>query len=55
VRVGLEDNFYLSEGRMATSNGELVSKAVSIVEAMGGRVAGPQEARQRLGLSDAPA
>jgi len=33
VRVGLEDNIYLSRGRLA-GNGEIVSRAVQILEAM---------------------
>jgi len=49
VRVGLEDNLYLDKGVFA-SNGELVERAVSIVEALGGRVQTPDEARQTLGL-----
>src|ERR671915_510956 len=32
VRVGLEDNFYLPEGDMATSNGDLIEAARRIVE-----------------------
>src|SRR5262249_61409910 len=31
VRVGLEDNFYLPNGDMATSNGDLVAEAVTLV------------------------
>lgn len=49
VRVGLEDNLYLSRGVLA-SNGQLVEKAVHIIEELGGRVLGPQEARGVLGL-----
>ena len=49
VRVGLEDNLYLGKGRLAT-NAQLVERAVSIVEAMGATVAGPQSVRDRLGL-----
>ena len=49
VRVGLEDNLYLSKGVFA-SNGQLVEKAVTIVETLGGRVLGSQEARERLGV-----
>ncbi|QKV93107.1 3-keto-5-aminohexanoate cleavage protein [Streptomyces sp. NA02950] len=49
VRVGLEDNLYLSRGVKAT-NGELVERAVRITELLGARVATPDEARQRLGL-----
>jgi uncharacterized protein (DUF849 family) len=50
VRVGLEDNFYLKPGVMAASNGELVEKAASLIEDLGGQVATPSEAKQRLGL-----
>jgi uncharacterized protein (DUF849 family) len=49
VRVGLEDNIYLSRGRLA-SNGELVERAVTILEAMNVRVLGPLEVRERLRL-----
>ena len=50
VRVGLEDNLYLERGMLA-SNGQLVEKAVRIVEALGARVLGPAEARARFGLA----
>ncbi len=49
VRVGLEDNLYLSRGVFA-SNGQLVEKARSIIENMGCEVATPDEAREMLGL-----
>ena len=49
LRVGLEDNLYLGKGNLA-SNGQLVARAKEIIEAMGGRLASPQEARDRLGL-----
>jgi uncharacterized protein (DUF849 family) len=49
VRVGLEDNLYLSKGTFA-SNAQLVERAVTIVESLGGTVAGPDVARERLGL-----
>ncbi|MBD0283041.1 MAG: 3-keto-5-aminohexanoate cleavage protein [Thermoleophilaceae bacterium] len=49
VRVGLEDNFYLPDGRMAGSNGELVARARRIVEDTGRRVASVAEARDLLG------
>jgi len=51
VRVGLEDNFYLEEGKMAKSNGELVAKAVRLVRELGGEVATPAEARRQLELA----
>ena len=49
VRVGLEDNLYLSRGVYA-SNAQLVEKARTIIEAMGARVVTPAEARERLEL-----
>ncbi|MFI6359701.1 3-keto-5-aminohexanoate cleavage protein [Streptomyces sp. NPDC050743] len=49
VRVGLEDNLYLGKGVKAT-NAQLVERAVTIVEALGARVATPDEARLKLGL-----
>jgi len=50
VRVGLEDNLWLGKGDLAT-NAQLVSRAVTIIEAMGARVIGPAEVRERLGLT----
>ncbi len=49
VRVGLEDNLYLSKGVYA-SNAELVQKARTIIEALGARVLTAAEARERLKL-----
>jgi uncharacterized protein (DUF849 family) len=49
ARVGLEDNLYLSRGMFAT-NGQLVERAVSIIDNIGMQVATPDEARQILGL-----
>ena len=49
VRVGLEDNFYLPNGEMAGSNGELVAKARQMVEDVGRRAATVAEARELLG------
>ncbi|WP_031468099.1 3-keto-5-aminohexanoate cleavage protein [Sciscionella sediminilitoris] len=49
VRVGLEDNLYLSKGVKA-SNGQLVERAVEIVEDLGATVATAAEAREQLGL-----
>ena len=49
VRVGLEDNLYLERGVFA-SNGELVRKAVGIIEALGARVLSPAQGREKLGL-----
>jgi uncharacterized protein (DUF849 family) len=50
-RVGLEDNFYLEEGRMASSNGELVEKAVRMCREQGREVASIAEARDQLQLA----
>jgi uncharacterized protein (DUF849 family) len=47
VRVGLEDNLYLSRGVKAT-NAQLVERARTIIEAMGASVASPDEAREML-------
>lgn len=50
VRVGLEDGIYLSRGQLAPSNAALVEKVRRIVEALGGVVATPAEARMLVGL-----
>lgn len=49
VRVGLEDNIYLSKGVLAT-NEALVARAVTILEGMGARIMGPGEVREMLKL-----
>ncbi|WP_046078071.1 3-keto-5-aminohexanoate cleavage protein [Halomonas sp. HG01] len=51
VRVGLEDNLYLSKGVKAT-NAQLVEKAGTIVENLGGRLMTPAETRAHLKLRD---
>ena len=51
ARVGLEDNFYVEEGKMAKSNGELVQKAARLVHDLGRDVATVDEARKILSLS----
>ena len=50
VRVGLEDNFYLPDGEMARSNGELVARARAMTEDAGRRLATIEEARAMLAL-----
>ena len=50
IRVGLEDNIYLSRGVFAT-NAQLVEKAVSVAENMGASIVGPDAVRARLGLT----
>jgi len=49
VRVGLEDNLYLSKGELAT-NGRLVERAAAILENMNVSVMGPDEVRAKLQL-----
>jgi 3-dehydrocarnitine:acetyl-CoA trimethylamine transferase len=51
VRVGLEDNLYLSRGVLAPSNAALVERAVQLIELLGRSVATPAEARSILGLA----
>ena len=50
VRVGFEDNVYLSRGVLAKSNGELVEKVVRMAKELGREIATPAEARVILGL-----
>ena len=50
IRVGLEDNLYLPDGRMARSNGELIAKARQMTEDIGRRAATVEEARAMLAI-----
>ncbi len=50
IRAGLEDNFYLPDGSMARSNGDLIAKARSMCEDVGRRPATVAEARRLLAL-----
>jgi 3-keto-5-aminohexanoate cleavage enzyme len=50
IRVGLEDNLYLPDGRMASSNGELIAKAREMVLDVGRRPATVSEARAMLAI-----
>lgn len=50
VRVGFEDNTYLSKGVLAKSNAELVEKVVALANLLGREIATPDEARAILGL-----
>jgi 3-keto-5-aminohexanoate cleavage enzyme len=50
IRVGLEDNFYLPDGSMARSNGELIAKARQMCEDAGRRPATVAQARELLGI-----
>lgn len=49
-RVGLEDNFYLPEGEMAKSNGELVEAAAKLTRMLGHEPATITETRAMLGI-----
>jgi len=49
VRVGLEDNLYLSQGRLAT-NADLVARAAQILSSMNSKIMGPAEVRDKLQL-----
>ena len=53
VRVGLEDNLWLEKGVLA-ENYQLVERAGSIIENMGGKLMGPAEVREQLGLTKRP-
>jgi uncharacterized protein (DUF849 family) len=53
VRVGLEDNVYLSKGELAPGNAALVEKAARIVTDLGGTIATVREAREILRLRGA--
>jgi len=52
VRVGFEDNIYLKKGVLASSNAQLVEKAVDLAERLGRRVVTPKEARVMLGIGN---
>jgi len=51
IRVGMEDNLYLSKGVLAPTNAALVAKARDILHLLGAEPASPAEARQLLGLA----
>lgn len=50
VRAGLEDNFYLPDGSMARSNGDLIAQAARMAQDVGRRVATVEETRRMLGV-----
>lgn len=50
VRVGLEDNLYISKGILAKSNSEQVEKISKIIQLLGNEIASSEEARVILGL-----
>jgi len=50
IRVGMEDNVYISKGKLTRDNAELCEKAVRILDDLGGELATAKEARAILGL-----
>jgi len=50
ARVGLEDNLYIEQGKLAPGNAALVERAVEIIKAIGEHPASPDEARKILGM-----
>lgn len=53
LRTGLEDTFYLPDGRRASSNGALIEALAATAREAGREVASPAEARRILGLRPA--
>jgi uncharacterized protein (DUF849 family) len=51
VRVGLEDNLYLSKGVLAKSNAELVEKMVRLMGEFSYTPMTPSEAREMFGIT----
>ncbi len=51
VRVGMEDNLYLSKGVLAPTNAALVAKARDILQQLGAEPASPAEAREIFGIA----
>jgi uncharacterized protein (DUF849 family) len=51
VRVGMEDNLYMSKGVLAKTNAELVTHAADILKSLGATIASSSEARELLKLS----
>ena len=53
IRVGLEDNLYLTKG-VPAKNHQLVERAAAILSAMNVRILSPSEVRDKLGLQKRP-
>jgi uncharacterized protein (DUF849 family) len=51
VRVGMEDNLYMSKGVLAKTNAELVTHAAAILKSLGASVASAEDARAMVGLA----
>ena len=50
VRVGFEDNIYVSKGVLAKNNAQMVEMAANLVHHLQREVATPEEARRMLGI-----
>jgi uncharacterized protein (DUF849 family) len=50
VRVGMEDNLYMSKGVLAKTNAELVTHAAGILRMLGAEIASAKDAREMLKL-----
>lgn len=50
VRVGFEDNIYVTKGVLAKSNGEIVSRVVAMAKMFGREIATPADARRILSI-----
>ena len=51
VRVGLEDNVFISRGELASSNAQIVEKAIRILRDLGAEPASPRETREIMNLT----
>jgi uncharacterized protein (DUF849 family) len=51
VRVGMEDNLYMSKGVLAKTNAELVTHAIGILKMLGANIASAKDAREMLKLA----
>jgi len=51
VRVGMEDNLYMSKGVLAKTNAELVTHAIGILRMLGANIASAKDAREMLKLA----
>src|SRR5260221_9894726 len=49
LRTGLEDTFYLADGKKVTSNGQLIEAIAACARRAGREIASPAEARQIFG------
>ncbi|MEK6775034.1 MAG: 3-keto-5-aminohexanoate cleavage protein [Bdellovibrionota bacterium] len=50
VRTGLEDHFYLPDGKKTRSNGALVAALAQMVKKSGAQIASPEETKEKLGI-----